>query len=201
MAVAPQKMCPGQNFQLPTPLKFGSPHECALEQRFSFYPMSHLCVVLRFLIFHIHHLTSRNKIQSNTECLKFINCLMHHNVATNMDNHFYHYNSLWIIVNVVCGSLSVANGQFEYNELPLSSGGYPVGTVADWTCNYGYYKFNLYTTTCHSSGSWTHQINNLNSPYCARCIKNFKNISLFFHLIYNNCNWKTRFRPFNNILL
>ena len=41
----------GKNFQLPTPLKFGSPHESVLEQRFSFYATSHLCVVLHFLIF------------------------------------------------------------------------------------------------------------------------------------------------------
>ena len=42
-----------QNFQLPTPLKFGSPHESVLEQGFSFYPTSHLCVVLHFLIFDL----------------------------------------------------------------------------------------------------------------------------------------------------
>ena len=46
-----QKRILEQNFQLPTPLKFGSPHESVLEQRFSFYPTSHLCVVLHFLIF------------------------------------------------------------------------------------------------------------------------------------------------------
>ena len=51
MAVVPQKRVLEQNFQLPTPLKFGSPHESVLEQRFSFYPTSHLCVVLHFLIF------------------------------------------------------------------------------------------------------------------------------------------------------
>ena len=51
MAVAPKNCILEQNFQLPTPLKFGSPHESVLEQRFSFYPTSHLCVVLHFLIF------------------------------------------------------------------------------------------------------------------------------------------------------
>ena len=51
MAVVPQKCVLEQNLQLPNPLKFGSPHESVLEQRFSFYPTSHLCVVLHFLIF------------------------------------------------------------------------------------------------------------------------------------------------------
>ena len=41
MAVAPQKCVLEQNSQLPTPLKFGSPHKSVLKQRFSFY----LCVV------------------------------------------------------------------------------------------------------------------------------------------------------------
>ena len=50
MTVAPQK-CKTSNYQ--PPLKFGSPHESFLEQRFSFYPTSHLCVVLHFLIFFV----------------------------------------------------------------------------------------------------------------------------------------------------
>ena len=57
MTVALQKRVLEQNFQLPTPLKFGSPHESVLEQRFSFYPTSHLCVVLHFLIFFLKGLT------------------------------------------------------------------------------------------------------------------------------------------------
>ena len=51
------KMCPRAKLPITDPLKFWSPHECVLEQGFSFYPTSHLCVVLHFLIFHFGHLT------------------------------------------------------------------------------------------------------------------------------------------------
>ena len=67
MAIAPQKRVLEQNFQLPTPLNFGSPHESVLEQRFSFYPRSHLCVVLQFLIFSIV-LSQSTTISNNTLC-------------------------------------------------------------------------------------------------------------------------------------
>ena len=47
------KMRPRAKLPITDPLKFGSPHESVLEQGFSFYPTSHLCVVLHFLIFSI----------------------------------------------------------------------------------------------------------------------------------------------------
>ena len=47
------KMRPRAKLPITNPLKFRSPHECVLEQRFSFYPTSHLCVVLHFLIFSL----------------------------------------------------------------------------------------------------------------------------------------------------
>ena len=45
------KMHPRVKLPITDPLKFGSAHESVLEQRFSFYPTSHLCVVLHFLIY------------------------------------------------------------------------------------------------------------------------------------------------------
>ena len=52
------KMRPRAKLPITDPLKFGSPHESVLEQGFSFYPTSHLCVVLHFLIFYSGQLLS-----------------------------------------------------------------------------------------------------------------------------------------------
>ena len=47
------KMHPIAKLPITNPLKFGSPHKSVLEQKFSFYLTSLLCVVLHFLIFSI----------------------------------------------------------------------------------------------------------------------------------------------------
>ena len=101
--------------------------------------------------------------------------------TTKMFVKICHYGKQTYDDNIVtvetCGSFSVANGQVHYSQSPLASGGYPVGTVGTWTCNYGFYKFYSFSTTCGSSGTWSHQ-DQFRSPYCARCNKFLNNISL-----------------------
>ena len=80
-----------------------------------------------------------------------------------------------------CGNLYLANGQVHYSESSLTAGQYPVGTVATWTCNYGFYSLYSYygSTTCDSSGTWSHRTSGLRNPYCAQCNENTKYYSHF----------------------
>ena len=72
-----------------------------------------------------------------------------------------------IVTIETCGSLSLTNGQVNYNELPLTSGGYPVGTVASFSCDHGFYLSSIISTTCDVSGTWSQ-----NHPRCIQCNEN-----------------------------
>ena len=74
-----------------------------------------------------------------------------------------------IIFVVLCPTLMVSNGKVSYKRKLIASTrgfwldifGYPVGTVASFSCNSGYSLSASYMRTCGSSGSWTSQ-----SPIC-----------------------------------
>ena len=65
--------------------------------------------------------------------------------------------------------LSFENCQVIYSEMPLTSGGYPIGTVAFYSCIYGFYPWPINSTTCHISGAWSHQLDHQLDPHCMQC--------------------------------
>ena len=64
----------------------------------------------------------------------------------NLQNHFV----------VICPDLNLANGAVNYDASPVN-GGYPEGTTASYSCNYGYSLSGTRTRTCHNSGNWDQQ--------------------------------------------
>ena len=71
-----------------------------------------------------------------------------------------------------CGALYVRDGLIHYSESSLTTGQYPVGTVATWTCNYGFHTYFSYDSTCETSGTWSHRTRGSREPACAQCNEN-----------------------------
>ena len=65
---------------------------------------------------------------------------------------------------VTCPVLHLSNGGISYNKSPLNNGGYPIGTVASFSCNYGYSQTQSNSRTCQTSGMWNQQ-----TPTCNQC--------------------------------
>ena len=63
--------------------------------------------------------------------------------------------------------MNLNNGQINYNGSPLANQGYPVKTVASFTCNDGYFLMGSDSTTCQTSGNWNH-----NTPSCGKLMSN-----------------------------
>ena len=63
----------------------------------------------------------------------------------------YHNN----FISVKCGNISVANAEISFSRPRASGGGYYVGTVASFTCKYGYSRSGTHSRTCRASGFWT----------------------------------------------
>ena len=57
------------------------------------------------------------------------------------------------LLAVLCGFLTLNNGQVSYNSQEVN-GKYPVGTVATYTCNYGYRLAGSRSRICQKSGLW-----------------------------------------------
>ena len=80
--------------------------------------------------------------------------------------HWYLKRKVYLIVidlifcSVTCSSLSLGNGAVTYN-LAAVAGGYPVYTVASFTCNSGYSRSGASSSTCQTSGQWS-----MNKPIC-----------------------------------
>ena len=53
------------------------------------------------------------------------------------------------IIDPTCEALSLVNGQIDYTQSPLTTGEYPVDTVASFTCDFRYYLSGAGSTTCH----------------------------------------------------
>ena len=68
-------------------------------------------------------------------------------------------------------ALSLPCGTVAYNRNRVN-GGYPVGTRADFSCNYGYSRSGPRSRTCQTSGNWNQQ-----TPTCNRSNK----ITYFIH--------------------
>ena len=62
---------------------------------------------------------------------------------------------------VTCSALILSDGGISYNKSPLNNGGYPVGTVAEFSCNFGYSQSQSNSRTCQLSGMWNQQ-----TPIC-----------------------------------
>ena len=58
-------------------------------------------------------------------------------------------------IAVNCGNISVANAEISFSRPRASGGGYSVGTVASFTCKYGYSLSGTDSRTCQASGFWT----------------------------------------------
>ena len=58
---------------------------------------------------------------------------------------------------VTCSTLSLANGQIQYNASLASNAEYPVDTLASFTCNHGYTISGSSLSICQPSGNWNHQ--------------------------------------------
>ena len=63
---------------------------------------------------------------------------------------------------VTCSTLNLENGVVNYN-LAAVAGGYPVYTVASFTCNDGYTRSGASSSTCKTSEQW-----NMNKPTCKK---------------------------------
>ena len=96
------------------------------------YPTSHLCVVLHFLIFILIILYHLSHVCQN------------------------------ILTTVTCESLSIDNGQVNYNVSGVTDGNsdyYYVDTMASFLCNPGYSLSGSDSTICQTSegGTWNEQ--------------------------------------------
>ena len=66
--------------------------------------------------------------------------------------------ALTVLIVVICSPLNVpANGEINYNKAPVADGGYPLDTVASFSCDYGYSRSGSSSRTCETSGNWNHQ--------------------------------------------
>ena len=74
-------------------------------------------------------------------------------------------NHSYLIISFlkVCESVSLANGEVNYNQSPVSNGIYPLNTIASFTCNNGYYLVGSKSSTCHAPNSWNNDI-----PTCSK---------------------------------
>ena len=68
---------------------------------------------------------------------------------------------------VLCGNLSLSNGQVSYDP-DSENEQYPVGTTASFTCDSGYNLKGPNSRTCQNSGTWTEC-----SLYCEKSKKIF----------------------------
>ena len=65
--------------------------------------------------------------------------------------YLYHYYV------VLCDGLSLPNGEVNYDPESIN-GEYPMGTIASFTCNYGYNLNGSNSRTCQISGNWTQKL-------------------------------------------
>ena len=52
--------------------------------------------------------------------------------------------------------MTVANSEISYNQSALANGGYPLGTVASFTCFDGFNLFGFESGTCRATGRFSH---------------------------------------------
>ena len=64
-------------------------------------------------------------------------------------------------VSVTCETLSLPNGQINYNDSQATNMAYPVNTRASFTCNFGYTLSGLSSSICQPSGNWDQE-----TPIC-----------------------------------
>ena len=60
-------------------------------------------------------------------------------------------------LQIVCDALSLVNGQIDYSESALTTGEYPVDTVATFTCADGFRLSGFESSICQMSGQWMEQ--------------------------------------------
>ena len=58
---------------------------------------------------------------------------------------------------VICPALSVPNGQVTYDRYSAGEG-YPIGTIAFFSCDMGYLEYGFHASICNTSGIWNHPI-------------------------------------------
>ena len=73
-----------------------------------------------------------------------------------------------LIYPVTCPSLNFENGELNYNT-SLLNGGYPVSTMASFSCNQYFNREEPSSVTCQNSGNWSED-----SPTCNASNKNMK---------------------------
>ena len=62
------------------------------------------------------------------------------------------------IIAGTCPDISLPDGRVSFNRDPTDNGQYPVETIATFTCNPLHSLYGDESTTCETSGSWSHQI-------------------------------------------
>ena len=72
----------------------------------------------------------------------------------------------WCSVLVICPTLNLENGKVDYHKSPVE-GGYPVDTIAVFTCKHGYYHNDSFLSFCQTSGHWTQE-----TPTCIQSNEN-----------------------------
>ena len=69
---------------------------------------------------------------------------------------------IFVLLVVTCSALrSLGNGRINYTHSTLENGAFPVGTIASFTCNEGYFLIGSEAASCQTSGTW-----NANTPSC-----------------------------------
>ena len=85
-------------------------------------------------------------------------------------------------VAVTCETLSIENGKVSYNENSVD-GGYPMDTVASFSCNSGYHRVGAGSSTCQSPGRWNNAI-----PRCNINRNEMNTLLCIFHLYVTYLN-------------
>ena len=101
---------------------------------------------------------------------------------------------------MTCETLNLENGNVSYNESVIPNKGYPVGTMASFTCNSGYCPSGLELSICQNFGHWC-----WGPPVCKQCKKIMSinlasiHILLFFSNSDNNLYCINTLRNINRI--
>ena len=80
---------------------------------------------------------------------------------------------------VTCASLSLENGEIEYNA-SLLNGRYPVYTMASFSCNQFYNRTGSSSTICQIYGNWSQQ-----TPTCSASNEQIIQDFYFLYFAYN----------------
>ena len=72
---------------------------------------------------------------------------------------------------MTCPALGLEDGEITYNDSQVTTGEYPVDTVATFICSYGYSMSGSQSSKCTTTGSWNEE-----TPTCNLGIENHTHV-------------------------